>query len=549
MQSENKEIQKQLFIRQTLSPHTVEDTVQRLAWFCLFCAIVGALIALLERRLQPDLFTFDHSQLAQLSWIAVVVLSLAMAAICKFGLLSPLATLKLGLTYEVLIAFAISISETALTLANRVPVMGVSRLVLWISLTGVLIPNKPNIKLAVALVSASTWPLAYMLTIQALGFEALPTNQLLVWIYIPYLMAFLIYFVAKRIYVLTSDADAAHELGSYRLVSRIGSGGMGEVWRARHSMLARDAAIKLIRNDLADQPGYRSEARRQRFKQEAQVIACLQSPHTVRLFDFGISQSGSFYYVMELLDGISLETLVEQFGPVPASRIIHMMQQTCDSLEEAHYNGLVHRDVTPNNIFICKVGVEYDFVKVFDFGIAKDVKNSSRITREGAVVGTPDYMAPEIVMGEEKIDNRVDIYGIGCTAYFALTGSAVFPAETAGGAAVAHALNPPVPPSQRTENPIPSELEQIILLCLAKEPEDRIQTVRELRDTLMSIAIPEWTQQDAATWWETHLPISSPLRTSLQNSIAGTASFQNQFSEKILDSFYPESQGKRVRDA
>ena len=225
------------------------------------------------------------------------------------------------------------------------------------------------------------------------------------------------------------------------------------------------------------------------------------------------------------------------------------MKQTCDSLEEAHSRGLVHRDVTPGNIFVCKVGVEYDFIKVFDFGIAKDVKKSGRITREGASVGTPDFMAPEIVMAEEKIDNRVDIYGIGCTAYFALTGSPVFPAETPGGAAVAHVLSPPVPPSQRTEKPIPSELEQIILLCLAKEPEDRIQTVGELRDLLKSITIPEWTQQDAATWWETHLPISSPFRSLLQNRIAESASFQDQSSERTSDRFYPEPQSKRVRNA
>jgi eukaryotic-like serine/threonine-protein kinase len=358
-------------------------------------------------------------------------------------------------------------------------------------------------------------------------------------------MAFLIHFIAKRIYVLTTEADNARELGSYHLISLIGSGGMGEVWRAQHRMLARHAAIKVIRNELVGEPGHRTETRKQRFKREAQVIASLQSPHTVHLFDFGISQNGSFYYVMELLDGISLEACVEKFGPIPASRLIYMMQQTCDSLEEAHSQGLVHRDIKPSNIFVCKMGLEYDFIKVLDFGLVKDVKNSGRLTREGASVGTPDFMAPEIVMAEDNIDHRVDIYGIGCTAYFALTGSEVFPAETLGGTAIGHVLNPPVPPSQRTEKPIPSELEQIILLCLAKKPEDRVQTVRELRDLLKAIAIPEWTQRDAVSWWETYLPASSSYRISSQNSTAGTVSFQNRAAEKIFENFTPKSESKR----
>ena len=364
--------------------------------------------------------------------------------------------------------------------------------------------------------------------------------------YFPYVIAFLIHFISQRIYVLTADSDNARELGSYHLISLIGSGGMGQVWRARHSMLARDAAIKLIRNDLMiDQPGYQSEITRQRFKREAQVIASLQSPHTVHLFDFGISQNGSFYYVMEFLDGISLEACVEKFGPIPASRLIYMMQQTCDSLEEAHSQGLVHRDIKPSNIFVCKMGLEYDFIKVLDFGLVKDVKNSGRLTQEGASVGTPDFMAPEMLMAEDNIDHRVDIYGIGCTAYFALTGSEVFPAETLGGTAVGHVLNPPVPPSERTEKPIPSELEQIILLCLAKKPEDRVQTVRELRDLLKAIAIPEWTQRDAVSWWETYLPASSSYRISLHNSTAGTVSFENRAAEKIFENFAPKSESKR----
>jgi serine/threonine-protein kinase len=527
-------IEKLSFIQETLSPQMVESVVQRLAWFCLLCAGTAALIAVMDRWLQPDLFGFANSQIAYINWIAVVLVSVAMAVISKLRLLPPRTTLKLGLVYEVFVAFGISISETAVSLAHNVPVLGISRLALWIVITGVLIPNKPATKLAVAFISASTWPLAYILNLHVLKLQPVSMNRFALWIYIPFVLAFLIYFVANRIYLLTTNADNARELGSYHLISQIGSGGMGEVWRARHSMLARDAAIKLIRNDLMiDQPGFQSENRRQRFKQEAQVIASLRSPHTVNLFDFGVSQNGSFYYVMEMLDGISLQALVDKFGPLPASRLIYMMQQVCDSLEEAHGQGLIHRDIKPSNIFACKLGVEYDFIKVLDFGLAKNVKNS-RLTQEGTSAGTPAYMAPEIAMGEDNIDQRVDIYGLGCTAYFALTGLPVFSGNTLAALAFAHVQKSPVPPSQRSEIQIPFELEQIILKCLAKKPEDRVQSARELRNLLGEISIPEWTQLDASSWWENNLPASSSYRTSGESIFADAQTISYPISNLSL---------------
>jgi serine/threonine-protein kinase len=524
---ENSKIQNQSLIRQTLSPQMIEGVVERLGWFCLVCGIAAAFMAVLERRLQPDLFRFSHSQFAYYGWIGIIPGCLAMTAICRFRLLSPLATLKLGLVFEVFVAFGISISETAVSLANPMPVLGISRLALWILAAGVLIPNKPTTKLTIGFASASTWPLAYLLTLNALKLQPLPMNRFWIWLYVPYFMAILSYFVSRRIYVLTADAGSARELGSYHLVSLIGSGGMGEVWRARHSMLARHAAIKLIRNDLmVDQPGYESDIIRQRFKREAQAIASLQSPHTVSLFDFGVSQNGSFYYVMEMLHGVSLQTLIDKFGPQPASRVIYMMNQVCDSLEEAHRQGLVHRDIKPSNIFICKVGLEYDFMKVLDFGLAKNIsmQAAARLTQHGTQAGTPAYMAPEIAMGEENIDQRVDIYGLGCTAYFALTASPVFTEKTLAALAMAHVQKSPDPPSQRSEMHIPQQLDQIILRCLAKKPEDRIRTASELRDLLKAIEIPEWTQSDAASWWGTYLPASQ--LTSQQLSNAETISFQ-----------------------
>jgi serine/threonine-protein kinase len=328
-------------------------------------------------------------------------------------------------------------------------------------------------------------------------------------------MAFVTYALAKRIYGMEAAAQKAQDLGSYSLVSLIGSGGMGEVWRARHRMLARDAAIKLIRSDRTEgKPGLPSISAHRRFKREAQAIAALQSPHTVYLFDFGVSHDGSFYYVMELLDGLSLQMLVDKFGPQPASRTAHFMRQVCESLEEAHARGLVHRDIKPSNIFACKLGITYDFVKVLDFGLVKNISphESLHLTAEGTSAGTPAYMAPEVAMGEEKIDGRVDLYALGCVAYFMLTGTPVFNEKTATATALAHVHKAPIPPSPLSEMQVPAKLEQVIRQCLAKKPEDRPQTAQELWCLLSACDVPEWTQENASEWWQTYLPDASEYR-------------------------------------
>jgi serine/threonine-protein kinase len=267
------------------------------------------------------------------------------------------------------------------------------------------------------------------------------------------------------------------------------------------------------------QPGYESEITRKRFSREAQAIASLQSPHTVYLFDFGVSEDGSFYYVMELLDGISLQMLVEKFGPQPASRVIHILRQVCGSLEEAHRRGLIHRDIKPNNIFACMVGLDYDFMKVLDFGLVKNVsyQETLHLTATGITAGTPSYMAPEVAMGEEHLDGRADIYSLACVAYFLLTGSPVFDEKAATATVMAHVLKKPTPPSQRTEVSIPPQLESIVLRCLAKKPEDRPQSAKELDRLLAGVsADAEWTQENASEWWQTYLPVASSYRTARQ---------------------------------
>ncbi len=502
-------IQTDSSARQTLAPKMAEDAVVRLYWVCLLCVVLAAFSALLQSLLQPELVRRLHHPAIYIAWSFVLLFTLAIGVVRRFKLLPPLRILTLGLIFEVLVAFAISLGETAGTIGERGLVLGIPKVALWIAVVGLLIPNRPKTKLAVAFISASMWPLAYALNLYILEGAPLDLKRLIVWLHVPYIMAFVTYALAKRIYAMETAAQKARDLGSYNLVSLIGTGGMGEVWRARHRMLARDAAIKLIRNDLiVGKPGYQSEIVRKRFKREAQAIASLQSPHTVYLYDFGVSREGAFYFVMELLDGISLQMLVDQYGPQPASRLVHFLRQVCRSLEEAHSRGLVHRDIKPSNIFACKLGIEYDFTKVLDFGLVKNLSpsDSLQLTLEGASAGTPAYMAPEIALGEETIDGRVDIYALGCVAYFLLTGAPVFVEKTATATALAHVQKDPVPPSLRSELQVPPQLEQVILQCLAKKPEDRPQTARELARLLSACGVEEWTQGEASEWWQAYLP-------------------------------------------
>ncbi|MFB3778163.1 MAG: serine/threonine-protein kinase [Bryobacteraceae bacterium] len=516
----------------TMAPQVVEDAVLRLRWVSLTCAILIVLLGYMEGRLQPETAKLLREPVLPLVWLFVILLALGINVVRHLRLLSPLVILNLGLVFEVVVAAAISLSETALPLQASHPVLGAPKVALWIAVVGLLIPNRPWVRLVTALVSASTWPLAYVLNLHLQGYDPLPANRLVMWIYLPYLTAFVNYAISKRISRMETAVQRARDLGSYQLVSLIGRGGMGEVWRARHRMLARDAAIKVIRADLMIlHPGYESEITRKRFEREARAIASLQSPHTVYLFDFGVSEDGSFYYVMELLDGISLQILVEKFGPQPASRVIHMLRQVCESLEEAHRQGLIHRDIKPTNIFACKVGIEYDFMKVLDFGLVKNVSRNEtlHLTATGVTAGTPAYMAPEVAMGEEHIDGRVDIYALGCVAYYLLTGAPVFDEKSATAMAMAHVQKPPTPPSQRSEVPVPAQLDEIVLRCLAKKPEQRPQSAQDLSRLLASISdVREWSQESASEWWHTYLPALCSYRTACQPHAAASDSSQQR---------------------
>lgn len=511
-------IQAGVFGSGSLEPKIVEGTVVRLCWLCFICAVLGTFSLLTQRLAQPEVRPLYWVPTVWV-WSVIFLISVAMAVLRIYRLVSSPVMYRLAMVFQVMVAFGLSFSETAMVMPFDQPVLGVSKVAVWIAISSLLVVNRPGIGLWIAFLSALMWPLAYAVNLYVFGLPPIPPHRLAVWIHVPFIVALVNYYISRRLYAMEAAAEKANELGSYSLIALIGTGGMGEVWRARHRMLARDAAIKLVRADLApDRFGNRLDVARKRFAREAQAIASLQSPHTVYLFDFGVAREGFYYYVMELLDGISLEMLVQKFGPQPASRVVHILRQVCESLEEAHRRNLVHRDIKPSNIFLCSVGIEYDFAKVLDFGLVKNLSQSAdaSITTEGISAGTPAYMAPEIAMGEVNIDGRVDLYGLGCVAYFLLTGSPVFAEKTATATALAHVQKTPVPPSQRSEIPIPPLLEQIILTCLAKDPGDRPQSALELSRLLASSGVPEWTQEQASEWWQLYLPVSCAHRLARQ---------------------------------
>ena len=271
------------------------------------------------------------------------------------------------------------------------------------------------------------------------------------------------------------------------------------------------------------QPGRQADVVRRRFEREARATANLRCPHTVDLYDFGAAQDGSFYFVMELLDGVNLQVLVEKFGPMPANRVAFILRQICDSLEEAHRAALIHRDIKPSNIYLCALGLQFDFIKVLDFGLVKSMSaGESEMTMEGQAAGTPAYMAPEVAMGDRQIDGRSDIYSVGCVAYYLLTGCLLFDESTATATALAHVQKAPVRPSERTELPVPEELEQLVLACVAKKPEDRPHSAQELSRRLNALECRRgWGREEAADWWHRHLPATSPERLATQRESAG----------------------------
>jgi DNA-binding NtrC family response regulator len=305
-------------------------------------------------------------------------------------------------------------------------------------------------------------------------------------------------------HLLTNDV----RIGSYSLIEQLGSGGMGEVWLARHQLLARPAAVKIVREAVVG-AGEDAHALRLRFTREAQATAELQSPHTVQLFDFGVTDTGSFYYVMERLRGMDLQRMVERYGPLPPARVIFLLKQACLSLSEAHALGLVHRDIKPANLFVCRLGSQYDFLKVLDFGVVSRQARESTvsITVTGIVLGTPAFLAPELVSGDGSFDGRADIYALGCVAFWLLTGRPPFEAGDAMSMLMHHSNTTPLPPSAMSEETIPADVDALVLECLSKAPAQRPANADVLLERLSKLSVADrWEPRHARGWWDLHAP-------------------------------------------
>jgi eukaryotic-like serine/threonine-protein kinase len=432
----------------------------------------------------------------------------AMTAVyVRFGHSSPRAKANLGLASMPVYAFALAILNSwAPQPTTMRPLSGITILILFF---GMMAPASPRKTLYASLVAASMDPLGVWIA----HLRGLPVPS--VWhtflLFFPnYACAVLAVVPSRILYKLGRNLREARAMGSYQLVERLGEGGMGEVWLARHRLLARTAAIKLIRPERLGEIGSDDATMTLgRFAREAQATAALTSPNTIRLFDFGLTDDGTFFYVMELLDGRDLESLVHTYGPLPPARAVHILRQICRSLAEAHARGLIHRDVKPANIYVCRMGLEYDFVKVLDFGLVKVEQPGDAATMMTAApmaVGTPAYMAPETILGDVEVDRRVDVYALGCVAYYLLTGERVFSAQTQVKLLMQHLQEQPSLPSRRTLQQIPPELDRLVLDCLHKDPARRPADANAVFQRLAECTIDNWDQRSARSWWETHLP-------------------------------------------
>ncbi|WP_339908178.1 serine/threonine-protein kinase [Symmachiella dynata] len=300
----------------------------------------------------------------------------------------------------------------------------------------------------------------------------------------------------------------ARQIGSYALRKKLGEGGMGEVYLAEHRLLKRPCAVKLIRRDREQDPEAIA-----RFESEVQAAAQLTHQNTIEIYDYGHTDSGTFYYAMEYLPGLSLQELVERYGRLPASRVIHLLKQVASALEEAHASGLVHRDIKPGNIFAAQRGGVYDVAKLLDFGLVKTAlptKGSPDLTLDGALVGSPLYAPPETVTGDQAADARSDIYSLGAVAYYLLTAQPVFVESKPIKALFAHVHQDVVPPSNFCDE-IPADLEAVVMRCLAKTPQDRFQSAVELEEALAACDdAGAWTTAAARSWWAKLPPESAP---------------------------------------
>ncbi len=464
--------------------------------------ILAPALALVTVATSLALFAFGVASPKDLpTYVGVVVVAAGLWAATRSERLSDGRVVDLGLVAQVALCALISIPP-AFTMLDE---LGEFRDPLWTSILIVLFPllapSDPRKTLVASVASAATVPLGVLLaSTLADGRPDLAAAGLLS--INPGLCVLFAQLGARMLHRLGREAERGRRMGSYALLEPLGSGGMGEVWRAEHAMLSRPAAVKLIK------PARRGDATTAeetlaRFEREAQATATLRSPHTVEVYDYGRADDGSFFYVMELLEGIDLERLVEAHGPLPPGRVVFLLQQACHSLAEAHGRGLVHRDVKPANLLVCRYGDDDDFIKVLDFGLVREERapKDEGLTQDDRIVGTPAYLAPEAIAGT-GLDARADLYALGCVAYWLLRGRRVFEGPSAMAVAAKHLELRPETPSAAAGVALPPDLEALVMTCLEKDPQARPAGADVLAEALAACEVPAWTRDDARHWWE-----------------------------------------------
>jgi serine/threonine-protein kinase len=496
----------------SLPADLLSEGARRLGWLGLVYAGGTAVAYFGRREFLAWTTSLDPGMgIADVFSAASVLVGLTVFVIARSGVLTPQQSLTLGLIFQVIGAFGFAGSgiSTGSSPALTVPLSGLPVECVWIITYPLVVPNMPGKVLLASLLSASMGPAALVLSSAVTGrpIDSV-TGFAIYYLTSNYLCATFAFVIARIVYRFNLRLKQLRDIGSYELIEPIGEGGMGEVWRATHKLLARPAAIKLIRPDVLGASQRTRAAILQRFKREARDTAALGSTHTINVYDFGVTEEGDFYYVMELLEGISLDRYVKTFGPMEPARVVYLLRQVCHSLGEAHARGLVHRDIKPANIFMCRLGPDDDFVKVLDFGLVKHsepAKTVTQLTLEGVTAGTPAYMPPEIALGRPGVDGRADLYALGCVAYFLLTGQPVFAGDSPMAIALAHVHETPLPPSVRSEFEIPDGMDALILDCLAKDPAKRPPSAAVLDERLAAVVSgDEWTSELAHAWWELH---------------------------------------------
>lgn len=504
------------------------DAASRLGWASVILA--GAAGLMIAARLLVGLFGILPGGVLAGVDAAVLFGGLLVTWLCWRGSLDPGSFTRFAILVEVTVAWMLA--TELLGWQDRMPtgqwaVLGTPRTGVWILFFATFIPLRPRVHLLGGLLSAAAVPsilvLSPLLRNAGAREPAAPVTAVLLQVLIPTALTVAGgYFAARVLYGLAEELTAARRMGSYQLQRRLGEGGMGEVWLAKHELLSRPAAIKFILpTALAAQGVAVAQLVLKQFEREVQATAALRSPHTIQVYDYGSTDEGVFYYVMEFLEGLDLHELIYRFGPLPVGRVVHILEQACHSLGEAHAAGLIHRDVKPANLFVCRYGREVDYVKVLDFGIVKDTGVNEGSTSDSAFTGTPGYAPPETIRGQaQRVGPRSDVYALACVAYWLLTGRKVLEDGAPVNTLMAHLTRTPKPVSQCGATDVPAALDDLLLRCLAKEPEDRVRDMDELRANLEEIAVAcPWSPEEARRWWRDHLPaarnesVESSIRT------------------------------------